>query len=342
MSKERYLILKGCAGLGNRMYTLSRAIQYAELNNRKIYIDWSDGQFDKKGVNPFYDYFEIDSSVPQFQVEEIEKQFSVFPKLYKNALKASIYDLYIQVNRMNDISFKDKLLHKLATTFGLKYGEKLFGYWYPNTTGDSLSEKQEFKGVFVSESFPLGAQMKKDKEEDVVIFADFSPSPNKVILLNKIRLKSDLQSKISEKAKQLDFTQNCVGVHVRYTDKKPTKSLDALLVRCKSEVANGKKIFLATDNTDIEKQFKDQFGEKLVLNPKLMPEESDETGLHRWAYNDDSKAGILRKMFEESIEDMWLLAACKTLFYQGNSSFSVFSSIISSNHCEDWLKFTKS
>ena len=79
-----------------------------------------------------------------------------------------------------------------------------------------------------------------------------------------------------------------------------------------------------------------------MVNPKFMPEESDETGLHRWGYNDDSKAGLLRKMFEESIEDIWLLAACKTLFYQGNSSFSVFSSIISINHCEDWLKFAKS
>ena len=339
MSKGRYLILKGCAGLGNRMYTLSRAIQYAELNNRKIYIDWSDGQFDKKGVNPFYDYFEIDSSVPQFEVAEIEKQFSVFPKLYKNALKASIYDLYIQVNRMNDISLKDKFLHKLAKAFGLKYGEKLFGYWHPISHVGELSKKQRLIGVFNKASFPFGANIKKEVKEDVVVYADFSPKPDEGILKTKLHLKKDLQKKISEKEKKLNLSKSCVGVHVRYTDKRPTKTLEILLERCKKEVKEGKRIFLATDNVDIEKRFQVQLGESLVINPKLMPENSSQDGLHRWAYNDDAKAGLLRKMFEESIEDMWLLSMCENLFYQGNSSFSVFSSIMSKNISEDWLKF---
>ena len=339
MSKERYLIVKGCAGLGNRMYTLSRAIQYADLNNRKIYIDWSDGQFDKKGVNPFYDYFEIDSSITQFKIHDIEEGGSVYPKLYGSNLKASIYDFYIHVNRMIQVTLMDKMLHKAATLTNLNYGEKLFVYWYPSLKGKSLSEKQKLKGVFDSESFSLGSNMKKDKEEDVVIFADFSPEPNRDILLNKIRLKSALQKKVSIKAKHLGLIENCVGVHVRYTDKKPTKTLEALLKRCEVEVGNGKQIFLATDNKEIEKQFKDQFGEKLALNLKLMPKEAEEKGLHRWAYNDNSKADVLRKMFEESIEDMWLLAECSELFYQGNSSFSVFSSIISKKSSEDWMKF---
>lgn len=339
MSKEKYLILKGCAGLGNRMYTLSRAIEFSISNNRKLYVDWSDGQFDKKNTNPFYDYFEVDSSVVQFEIDNTEDSASVYPKLYKSNLKASIYDLYIQVNRISKATFTDKVLHKAATVTNLNYGEKLFGYWYPVATGGSLSEKQKLKRVFNSESFPLGANMKKDREEDVVIFADFSPLPNKEILLNKIRLKSDLQSKISEKAIQLGLTNNCIGVHVRYTDKKPTKTLEALLARCKKEVGAGMKIFLATDNSDIQKQFSEQFVENLILNPKLMPEESEEEGLHRWAYNDDSKADVLRKLFEESIEDMWLLSECSELFYQGNSSFSVFSSIISKKSSEDWLKF---
>ena len=44
------------------------------------------------------------------------------------------------------------------------------------------------------------------------------------------------------------------------------------------------------------------------------------------------------KMIKSSIMDMWLLSRCKTLFYQGNSSFSRISHLLHSNKnaCHDW------
>ena len=50
---DKYLVLKGCAGIGNRFITLMKAIQYAKLSRRIIYVDWGDGMFDNVGNNIF-------------------------------------------------------------------------------------------------------------------------------------------------------------------------------------------------------------------------------------------------------------------------------------------------
>ena len=52
---------------------------------------------------------------------------------------------------------------------------------------------------------------------------------------------------------------------------------------------------------------------------------------------------LKREILISSIYDIWILSRCKTLFYQGNSSFSVFSSIMHSDEsqCFDWLKLIK-
>jgi len=42
---EKYLVLKGCAGLGNRLITLLKAIQYCKKTGRRLYVDWADGMF---------------------------------------------------------------------------------------------------------------------------------------------------------------------------------------------------------------------------------------------------------------------------------------------------------
>lgn len=44
----KYIVLKACAGLGNRLVTLSNAIDYSLKNNRTLYVDWSDGLFKRR------------------------------------------------------------------------------------------------------------------------------------------------------------------------------------------------------------------------------------------------------------------------------------------------------
>ena len=42
---SKYLLVKGAAGLGNRVFALVTAILYAKLSDRTIAIDWRDSQY---------------------------------------------------------------------------------------------------------------------------------------------------------------------------------------------------------------------------------------------------------------------------------------------------------
>lgn len=60
---ERYLVLKGLAGLGDRLATLARALQLAVATGRTLVIDWTDASWchDDGGRHPhgFWHYFDL-------------------------------------------------------------------------------------------------------------------------------------------------------------------------------------------------------------------------------------------------------------------------------------------
>ena len=87
---QKYLILKGCAGLGNRIFSILNAISYCKKTGRKLIIDWSDGQFGKKHNNIFQNFFFIDDDV--FSDISLKENIS-FP--------AEVYTLLAQLVRAN-------------------------------------------------------------------------------------------------------------------------------------------------------------------------------------------------------------------------------------------------
>ena len=75
------------------------------------------------------------------------------------------------------------------------------------------------------------------------------------------------------------------------------------------------------------------------MYPKTIPEEGFEKGLHQWAlwYGGEE---VKEQMFRESLADMWLLGMCRRLYWQGNSSFSLISSLMypDPSHTINWFK----
>ena len=62
--------------------------------------------------------------------------------------------------------------------------------------------------------------------------------------------------------------------------------------------------FLATDSIEVQKKFMDEFGNRLIVYPKFLPQTNGD-GLHQYALykNDES---IMLQITEESILDMWI------------------------------------
>jgi hypothetical protein len=316
--RRKHLIIKACAGLGNRLVTVFSAIKYCEINNRILVIDWSDGQFDKKGVDAFRKCFDF-NNVKLEEIENIEHwlDYSHSSDLFKQHKSEGVYDLY--VNKQS--SFWGNLPIKLFVFAWLK---KLRRRWQPIVKGNYFN------------SLNSGSDLPNNLKDEVLYYVDFLPYINYDELPKYLSLKPFIVEKIDRFVNDNNLEKG-VGIHIRNTDKRPTsdvqKVIDHILVKHKNI-----PVYLSTDSIEIEALFLKAIP-NLVLFPKTKPKLNGE-GLHQWALHNDPKEEFKYSLFEESVIEMFLLSKCQYLYYQGNSTFSNISKVyhIDKINCYDWLK----
>lgn len=312
--KKKYLIVKGCAGIGNRLATVVAAIQYCDRNNRILVIDWADGQLDEKGLNAFHTCFVLQNFNRYATIDEIENwdRLSHSSELFKADRHAGLYDLYVHKSN----SFFNRLPVKF---FPKGWFRTLREKWQPLKPG----------------SAPLcfGNDLPDNLPFDIVYFVDFLPVIQYEQLVHYINLQPRMQAIVNDYAAARRLNE-AIGLHVRFTDKKPEKKL-SLVINYLKKHKGDTQLFLCTDSAEVETLFRENF-EDVILYPKNLPVLSGE-GLHQWAlYNNEEK--LKRKMYEESIAEMFLLSKCGKLLYQGNSTFSLVSKAYHAHPalCKDW------
>lgn len=302
--------------MGNRLITAFAAVQYARSNGRSLVIDWCDGQFDEKHINAFDKCFEI-KGMQLYDAGQIDRwqEKTHSSVLLKQGKDQGVYELFKQV--------QSDLYSKLPLRFFPKGAiRKLRRRWEP------------LAGAGSKNALNFGSDLKNHLPEDIVYYIDFLPDVDYTDLPLVIQPKAAIVKKINDfsMANNLDAL---TGIHIRYTDKKPTKNISTVIDHLKSKNINA--LFLATDSPYIEGLFKEQF-KQVVLFPKFKPELKNE-GLHQWALYNNAEQ-MKYSMYEESVVEMFLLSRCQHLFYQGNSSFSNVSKVYhnNKNNCLDWQK----
>lgn len=326
---KKYLVVKGSAGLGNRLITLMSAINYAKVTKRYLFVDWADGMFGEIGENVFFKYFEL-SNVKYVKdkkeiVDALYNGASRYPKsLTANDLENSIWDNFYTVDTtllkrfpIYKIAISLIFKHKLGYIFGLQS-------WQRISQGEKRGYWQAICNMNDNDNFPLGSNLSHWLKQDVVLFSDFRPLCNISKIFEYIHLKDKYYSLFNQFANQ-NKLNNAIGVHVRATDKMPKQKINNLFNRVNNILMKDPSlnIFLSTDNLTVENEFKSKYGVKILTYSKYLPENL-EMGIHRWAEGNADKL-LKEKMFEECLADMWLLSMCKYLFWQGNSSFSYIS-----------------
>jgi hypothetical protein len=340
---SEYLVVKGVGGVGNRFISLMEAINYAKETNRILYLDWCDGMFGPTGVNIFFkyfnlkniDYLESDKTI----IEMIESGTTTFPKnLYSDDIKKPLLKNYYSCTPW----LANYPYYKVGMGLVFKHKSSyLFGLQSFQRVGDKKGYFGVIRDLFKGDNFPLGGALSKKLKEKVVVFADFRPLCKLDNLFNYIELKGEHFSRYKEFSLENGF-ENVIGVHVRYTDKKPKSELDRLKKRLEIDLDQNPqyKIFLCSDNPDIISEFKTLFKGKIIFYEKFIPKVSEGAGIHRWAYRhfDEDKK---EQLFDDCLADMWLLSMTKKLYWQGNSSFSLISKIIKKDAVNtfDWMKF---
>ena len=326
---QKYLLVKGCAGLGNRIFSVLDALNYCIKNNRRLVIDWSDGQFGKKGEDVFKDFFHIDDSCfyegPLSRIYEI---VDCDPQYWRSKMSSSIYDIY-QVGNPNFLLKKIPFLF-----FKNKFKKRKHSLWINKKLGRI---KYGIFDVFDENNMTFGGHLENNLQPQLLIYADFNPINDSINAISKIKLKKELEKEINDLASKYHLSEKYVGLHIRYSDKKPLSKIDKIIYHIENEYGDN-PIFLATDNEKIEKMIKAHFKNVLTLQ-KDLPDPAEGRGIHMWGIDNLDEA-YKSKMIRSSIMDMWLLSRCKTLFYQGNSSFSRISHLLHSNKnaCHDWEK----
>ena len=343
---NRYLYLKGCAGLGNRLITLVKAIDYAKRTNRQIYVDWSDGMFDQPGVNAFYKYFDLKTDVAVVSnFEEIEHALvngaSIYPKtLDAKGLRGNFFSTYNIAGTFlsQKVPFYrvmvTLIIHgKICSVFGLQSWQRL--------TDKEYGWKALIKKVYNEDNVMFGAQLPKGVDRDIVTFIDFRPLIKMEKIFRYIKLNDKYAQKFRKFAEKEDLVMNAIGVHIRATDKQPKKQIGKLLLKLDAKLCEkpSLNIFLCTDNMDIQDEMEKRYKGKIISYPKFMPKDVGKRGLHNWAL-DHPECNISARMFEDSLADMWILSMCKFLYWQGNSSFSMVSKLIKNDSSTtiDWMK----
>ena len=141
---QKYLILKGVAGLGNRLCTLVNAIDYAQKTGRTIMVDWSDGVYGVMGDNVFYRHFKLNDTPHLQSIDEIPASVlsDSYPPLWGEHPTAGVYDLYFRAN--------GNIIKKIVPARFFKGAiSKIHKHWHPKEDPiDVKSDFQSIKAVF--------------------------------------------------------------------------------------------------------------------------------------------------------------------------------------------------
>jgi hypothetical protein len=326
---SKYLILKGSAGLGNRLFTLLNALVYCQLSGRKLFVDWSDGQFGEKHENVFNIFFNIKHPLYVSQLPEFSNESNdVFPASWRGNLSKSVYDIF----KVGKPSF---LLRNFPSFFLSKeFMTRKSQLWVKKSNSSTYG----FKALFDKENMSFGSNLSLENNSKFLVYSDFIPDFNNIHYLPFLKLRDSFVNEIDNWDKEYNLSNNYLGIHVRSSDKKPEISVKRLIEHVKDK-HDSMSIFLSTDSIEVEKLFQSNFKNKLLLFPKKIPYSVNGRGIHMWGL-DNNDHEYNKEMLEASIFDIWLLSKCKILYYQGNSSFSTFSKFLhpKSENCINWLK----
>ncbi|MEM9484614.1 MAG: nodulation protein NodZ [Cyanobacteria bacterium P01_F01_bin.116] len=295
---DNYLLVKGTAGLGNRIFALVTAILYARMSGRILAVDWRDNYYSSDGENIFFDLFELQNlSLTQ----TIPNSDSIYPKLWQGCLEQSMTQM---------ISKDQGLIDVMGQAVLRKYAYDVRNLNYPDeiVIGSGYTEEIErIRSVF-SDEYSAFKHVSK-----AIIFRE--------TFHKHLRLTSKVQERIDSFREQHFKGRPTIGIHIRRSDKAISypwyKRALAEHVRRYPDA----RIFLATDNRDVEAEIS-----SLYPNVSMVPKWLPTPGLraHGNVHCPDLKEHAI-----EALLDLFLLASCDYLIYSRTTSFGLLASYIS-------------
>jgi hypothetical protein len=288
---EKYILVKGSCGLGNRILAAATAILYAQISGRKIIIDWTEGEYSAHDINVFPIFFDC----PFVQnLAKLPESDSIFPEIWRGRLNQSFGGLKEE--------FKIKGSQSLSfDVCKLDYPEDIIvfcAYYHRIPKMRNL-----FTGKF--------SYLAKMNDREIL----------KNIISNYMNFQEDLIQQFQEFINK-NFGKYNLGVHIRYSDMKiPVNKIYDTVHRLKKK--KNFQIFLATDSQEIMQDFKHKFN-NVITAEKWFPPSGRRLHQNWEECPDRLQNGI------EALRDLYLLSQCESLIFSSKSSFGYLASLLNS------------
>jgi hypothetical protein len=305
-----FVLVKGKAGLGNRMLSAMTGILYAMLSSRKVVVDWSDRAYSDNGESVFPRLFAAPNSE---DVLPTCARDSVRPALWADRLNQPADQVVEEI----DAKAHSGLRGYRKFSFDLSridYPEKTLVMW--SYTQLISRFRRYFRGSF--------SWMSSLSDEELMRW----------LLQNAMILQPDIMENVEAQWRNTVSREDVIGVHIRYTDKRTPlepyyKVIDKLLT-----AAPNAELFLATDNLSVQKDMVGKY-KRVVFHQKWLP--TDGQAMHYNASCPDRAQSAI-----DALTDMYMLSKSKYLVFCGSSTFSYLSSVISSSPYENIIDIERS
>lgn len=296
---EPRVILKGRAGLGNRLYFLTHGIVYALATNRRLVVDWRDKTYSDDGGNAFPDYFTL-KNVPMLSVAEGQRPCrSIYPTLWDGQLHKSVVECQKEFQAKHPEADKEELYRMLAKGVGmleLDRPEEVVVLWEYHHLLNALPAEVRLRFFPTTESNAIVRTI-------LTLYLEVTPRVREAVAAFR---DSFFQGR------------HVIGIHVRSSDKWPRVSLERglrmvtrLLTRTEDAV-----VFLATDNQSVLAEFQNRLGAHRVLSTeKWYPPVGKPA-------HQNSRCPSRRQNGFEALIDLYLLSHTDLFLFQDESSFS--------------------
>ena len=302
---QKYLVVKGIAGLGNRMLAAMTGILFARLMRRRLIVDWSDFTYSNAGENVFPLLFRCPEAEPAIAIPDTE---SISPPLWRGRLSKSASVVISEVDPSAYTTRKGyrRFSYDLDT---LDHQEEVLIMW--SYTQLIRRARKHFRGEFAALA----------KQSDRSILAE--------LLHTALMPRPELRERINKWRVEHFGDGPVIGVHIRFMDSilphvpfiKMRTSIDTFFPAIDRVMATIPRatIFLATDNREAQRLIEQRYP-KVIATEKWFPTTGIE--MHQNPECPDRFNNAV-----EALIDMYLLAECDYLVFPSSSTFSYISSL---------------
>lgn len=312
MINNKTLLIKGKAGLGNRILAVLEGILYAQITHRKVVVDWSDYAYSNNQENVFHKFF----TAPDIgDLSMISPVSCIYPKVWENNLNKSVneiidcYDGHVKDRHRNP-----KIWQKYTIDIThIDYHQDILVRW-----------------TYVHQIYRLRRHLKGEFQH--FLHLNDSEILSKIFFSN-LRINDTIKQRAENFKNKYFIKKQIIGVHVRYTDLKNPYDKYYKFINEISQNKTNVLIFLSTDNQEVEKQFKTKY-KNVVTTCKWYP--VDQSSLHQNLECPDR--------FENGVEaliDIYLLSQCHYLIHDSTSTFAYLARLLSNIPEENVIDISK-